>query len=223
MWDFCKDLFPDAVYLSIPGHGDLIQQHCPDMMVEIAKIIFSKIDLNNPFQIIGHSMGGYLIPSLIKLGAKPERIGIFHSKIGDDDIEKKEQRQRAIDLVQKNKNLYVRTMITHLFSDASQIKKYQLIESLISDALLISSQTIIACQKAMKERECGLTIIKNFQSPIHYFAGTIDLSVPLNIVLKENVTLGSISTLTTAEDTGHMGQFECPAKVIEWLQTYFCH
>lgn len=89
MWKFCASQFPNARYLSIPGHGIRSTVKCPDSMEEIAAILLKDIDANQPFQIIGHSMGGYLIPHLLHLGLLPIQIGIFHSKLGADDEEKK--------------------------------------------------------------------------------------------------------------------------------------
>jgi pimeloyl-ACP methyl ester carboxylesterase len=221
MWKFCASQFPNARYLSIPGHGIRSTVKCPDSMEEIAAILLKDIDANQPFQIIGHSMGGYLIPHLLHLGLLPIRIGIFHSKLGADDEEKKKQRQRAIDLVKENKSLYVRTMITHLFSDGFKVKRYQIIEQLISDANSVTAETIVACQKAMLSRSCGIQKTQENQIPVHYFAGAKDLGIPLAQIHTEIVQLNPYATLEIQEDIGHMGQWESPNDVKQWLNKYF--
>lgn len=221
MWGFCKHLFPDAHYLSLPGHGIRLNESCPPAMLDIAKILIGDIQIKEPHQIIGHSMGGYLIPSLIQLGAQPSKVGVFHSKLGADDDSKKIQRQRAIDLVQGNKSLYVRTMITHLFSDKFKVKGYQTIEELIDEANRICESTIISCQKAMMERSCGIEIVHSKQIPTHFFAGGRDEGIPIAIVQSEVAELQPYSTLRIDHEIGHMGQWEASKAVIKWLQDYF--
>jgi pimeloyl-ACP methyl ester carboxylesterase len=221
MWKFCSLKFPNARYLSLPGHGRRLNELCPDTIEGIAEVLIMDIEANEPFQIIGHSMGGYLLPYLLRLGLNPSRLGIFHSKIGADDETKKSQRQRAIDLVQENKSLYVRTMITHLFSDSFKVKKYQEIEKLIHEANAISANTIIACQKAMMNRTCNLDFLKEKQILLHFFAGDKDAGIPVEQVYSESIKLSTLATLDIQEGIGHMGQWESPNTALQWLEKYF--
>lgn len=221
MWSFCSIKFHDAKYLSLPGHGHRINEDCPDTMEDIAATLIKDINTKEPFQIIGHSMGGYLLPYFLRLGLKPNRLGIFHSKIGADDEAKKTQRQRAIDLVQENKSLYIRTMITHLFSDGFKVKKYQEIERLINEANSIQAKTIAACQKAMMNRTCNLDFVLEQQIPLHFFAGDKDAGIPVEQVQMETNKLSHLATLDIQEGIGHMGQWESPNTVLQWLEKYF--
>jgi pimeloyl-ACP methyl ester carboxylesterase len=221
MWAFCTSQFPNARYLSLPGHGLRIQGFCPSTMEGIAEVLITDIDASEPFQIIGHSMGGYLLPYLLRLGLNPNRLGIFHSKIGADDEAKKMQRQRAIDLVQENKSLYVRTMITHLFSDGFKVKKYQEVERLIREANAIHADTIVACHKAMMSRTCNLDYLLEKQIPVHFFAGDKDAGIPIEQVQMETLKLSHLATLDIQTGIGHMGQWEAPYTALEWLKKYF--
>ncbi len=221
MWAFCTSQFPNARYLSLPGHGLHIDGFCPDTMEGIAEVLIKDINANEPFQIIGHSMGGYLLPYLLHLGLNPTRLGVFHSKIGADDEAKKTQRQRAIDLVKDNKSLYVRTMITHLFSDSFKVKKYHEIERLIHEANAISADTIVACQKAMMHRTCNLDFLKQRQIPVHFFAGDKDAGISIEQVQIEAMMLSPLATLDIQSGIGHMGQWESPNAALQWLEKYF--
>lgn len=221
MWDGYLSLFKNPQLLTIPGHGHLIDHQCPSQMQGIAEFLIKEINTSEPHQIIGHSMGGYLIPLLVTLGAQPKRIGIFHSKLGADDDVKKIQRQRAIDLVQGNKPLYIRTMITHLFSDKFKVKGYQIIEELIHQANMISESNIIACQKAMMERSSGIDVIRSKQIPTHFFAGGRDEGIPIALIQSEAKALQPNSTLRSEIEIGHMGQWEAPHAVKEWMKDHF--
>ena len=218
MWDFTSSINGDFAFLSLPGHGDLINTPCPDKMENIGQMIMNQIDTSVPYAIIGHSMGGYLLGTLVHLGAQPQWLGLFHSKLGCDDDAKKMQRSRAIDLVEENKNLYIRTMISNLFPEAFKVKKYNIIDMLVQDAFEISSDTIQNCQRAMMGRSNFIEEVKSLNIPIHFFGGSEDLSVALSDVQNEDALLTN-STLTIAEEVGHMGQWECPDLAWQWINS----
>lgn len=123
--------------------------------------------------------------------------------------------------MKENKSLYVRTMITHLFSDGFKVKRYQVIEQLISDANSVTAETIVACQKAMLSRSCGIQKTQENQIPVHYFAGAKDAGIPLAQIHTEIAQLNPYATLEIQEDIGHMGQWESPNDVKQWLNKYF--
>lgn len=218
MWEFTSNLFAEKYFLSLPGHGERIDEACPDNMSAIGQIILQDIDTSQPYAIIGHSMGGYLLGELLSLGARPEWIGMFHSKFSSDDDAKKAQRARAIELVVENKNLYMRTMISNLFSDAFKVKKYHLIDQLVEEAFQIHAETVQNCQRAMMTRQDYIEQVEKHQIPVHFFAGSIDNSVTISDIQQEHLTLSN-SYLEIIEDIGHMGQWECPELANEWIQS----
>jgi pimeloyl-ACP methyl ester carboxylesterase len=221
MWDWINippSMHP--VFLEIPGHGNKLNESCPFTMLEIAKQLGPEITASE-FQIIGHSMGGYLIGSLLELGYRPKKIGLFHSKLGDDNEEKKAQRQRAIALVKENHALYVRTMISNLFSSFSKERLHQEIEHLIGQAQLISIPTIIHCQQAMMTRTSAWELAKSLKIPTYYFAGGEDQSIPLSQIQHEVEHLYPIADLQAHSKLGHMGQWESPQLVSDWLIQHF--
>ena len=112
-------------------------------------------------------------------------------------------------------------MVTHLFSYGFKVKRYQLIERLVSEANTVTAETIVACQKAMLGRSCGIQKTKENQIPVHYFAGAKDAGIPLAQIHTEIAQLYPFATLDVQEDIGHMGQWESPYDVIQWLYKYF--
>lgn len=210
----------EFVRLTLPGHGADTSNIAPNNMEEVAQFVLQQIDITQPYAIIGHSMGGYLIGTLLYLGARPTKIGLFHSKMRADNDAKKHQRQRAIEMIGENKNLYVRTMISNLFPEPFKVKKYHVLDALVKDAFNIRSETIQHCQEAMMNRKSFIEEIDALDIPIHFFAGAEDLSVPLVDIQEEHVTVKN-STLTIQEGVGHMGQWECPEKAAHWIESHF--
>jgi surfactin synthase thioesterase subunit len=218
MWDFTSQLDVAFTRLSLPGHGDWIERPCPGSMEEIAQEILAQINTNEPYGIIGHSMGGYLLGELIHQGARPQWIGLFHSKLSEDEPSKKEQRLRAIDLVVENKNLYIRTMISNLFPEAFKVKKYHIIDDLVRDAFQIETTTIQQCQRAMMNRKGHLKWVESLQIPVHYFGGSVDTSVTQKDIEQEHKQF-SLAQVKQVDGIGHMGQWECPEIALEWIQS----
>jgi pimeloyl-ACP methyl ester carboxylesterase len=220
MWDSIvipPDLRP--VFIELPGHGKRLMEVCPTDMNEMARSILP-LFTDAPFQIIGHSMGGYLIGSLIENGLRPQRIGLFHSKLGEDHPDKKAQRLRAMELVKENKSLYIHTMITNLFSPSLRVELEGKISSLIESAQSISVETIIHCHHAMLHRTSGIALVHQLSIPTFYFAGMEDQSVPLDQIQSEVSALAPIAAVTVQPQLGHMGQWESPSAVQEWLQLF---
>ncbi len=217
MWEsLCIPHSLSPVYVDIPGHGKKINSHCPSSLLEIAQLIGNEIhDLD--FQIIGHSMGGYLIGSLLQLGFRPKKIGLFHSKLGQDNEEKRQQRERAIQLVQENHSLYVRTMISNLFSPQWRESFSSPIEDLILHAQKISVSTIVNCHTAMRDRANALQLAQSLEIPCYYFAGQEDQSIPIAQINDEVMHLEPFAHLTTAPSIGHMGQWENPQLAQRWI------
>lgn len=218
MWE-CLQI-PEAlqpIFVALPGHGQKLNESCPDSMIAIAEMLAPEFTASE-FQIIGHSMGGYLIGSLLEIGLRPKKIGLFHSKLGADNNEKKEQRQRAIELVKENKDLYIRTLVRNLFSSPSQLEEK--INELIKSAQSISIQTIAQCHRAMINRSNGIPLVDELHIPTYYFAGGEDQSIPFGQIQLELDTLGSLAQLTYFETLGHMGQWEQPSAVEKWLHSF---
>ena len=220
MWDFTETLPLEFIRLTLPGHGADTPNIAPNNMEEVGQFVLQQIDVTQPYAIIGHSMGGYLIGTLLHLGARPNKIGLFHSKLGADNDTKKHQRQRAIEMVGENKNLYIRTMISNLFPEPFKVKKYHVIDALVKDAFNIRVETIQHCQQAMMTRKSFIEGIDPLNIPIHFFAGAEDLSVPLSDIQEEHATIKN-STLTIEDGVGHMGQWECPEKAAQWITREF--
>ncbi len=221
MWEsLCIPHSLSPVYVDIPGHGKKINSHCPSSLLEIAQLIGNELhDLD--FQIIGHSMGGYLIGSLLQLGFRPKKIGLFHSKLGQDNEEKRQQRERAIQLVQENHSLYVRTMISNLFSPQWRESFSSPIEDLILHAQKISVSTIVNCHRAMRDRANAIELVQSLEIPCYYFAGEEDQSIPLHQLKNESSQLQALAHLTTYPAIGHMAQWENPKAAADWILSNF--
>lgn len=107
-----------CVLIDLPGHGRSTHKHYTSFQ-EIALEIDTLLKQLNiiDYGIVGHSLGGYVGIELHKLAGIKAYLILFHSNFWEDDAKKKEDRNRVIELVQKNKRRFIREAIPNLFME----------------------------------------------------------------------------------------------------------
>lgn len=204
----------------LPGHGE---RHA--LLAEIsaeayAHDVVQQLALNDDetFFLIGHSMGGYIASSIAAL--YPQRIAgmlLFHSKAGADDAQKKADRLRAIEAVQQNKALYVRTMITNTFHPDNRERLKNRIDKLVERAVKMDAEAIAAAQRVMIDRPDRVAAMQQRAFPLFYYLGADDTSIPLHVALQEIEQLPGAMYHITSE-AAHMGQWESAQDAAQFIQ-----
>lgn len=209
----------------IPGSGRSQMLEGEVTLVDFAEIILKitqkEIGRNKRFNLIGHSMGGYIslafakkYPGLIR------SLGLFHSSAFADDEDKKQKRQKSIRFIKKNGPLeFLKTSIPGLFSDISKAKYPIFSEKLIALAETISQEALIQYYKAMTMRVDTTMVLKTATFPILFILGKYDEAVPLDVGLKQ-CYLPSISSVHILKSSAHMGMWEQPKKSISILNNF---
>lgn len=204
----------------IPGHGKNKSLPAEHTVESYAKNIFDQI---NPLDgekvfLIGHSMGGYISASIAAMW--PDKVSglcFFHSKAGADTDQKKQDRLRAIEAINNNKSLYVRTMINSLFSPKKSEVLRDAIEQQIATASELDAEVMVAAHRVMMNRTDRVPEMKHRHFPLYYFLGDSDPSLPKELLEQELAQLpGAVAHF--ASDTGHMGHLECNAEAGAFLQ-----
>jgi pimeloyl-ACP methyl ester carboxylesterase len=224
MWDDMTTAWDDGSIAvctpSIPGHGN--HPEIPDIRTaeSYCEALLQQIPNDNlPLIVVGHSMGGYLASTLVRM--VPERIqaiGFFHSKAGSDSAEKIEDRKRAIATAAQNKDLYLATMLRNTLAEANYPRFQKELAMLIEQAKHdISVACIQAAQEVMIQRPDNIGFLSAAAFPIHYFLGKQDRSILFEHMQEELLALPSAS-MQVAESAGHMGHIECRTEAIEWLK-----
>jgi len=224
MWDDMTTASADGSIAvstpSIPGHGNHPEIPVIRTAESYCEALLQQIPADNlPLIVVGHSMGGYLASTLVRM--VPDRIqalGFFHSKAGTDSTEKIEDRKRAIATAAQNKDLYLATMLRNTLAEDNQTHLRKKLETMIEQAKHdISIACIQAAQEVMIQRPNNIGFLSTAAFPIHYFLGKQDKSIVYELMNEELLALPGAS-LHTAESAGHMGHIECRTEAIEWLK-----
>jgi pimeloyl-ACP methyl ester carboxylesterase len=171
--------------------------------------------------IFGHSMGGYITLAFVELYPNLVKgFGLIHSTAYADSEEKKQNRQRGIEMMEEyGAHAFLKKTIPDLFSSGYKITHPQVVEQFIADAQQFSKE---ACQQyytAMMRRPDRHLALKNSKVPVLLITGTEDVAAPLNDVL-EQAKLPSISYIHVLDGVGHLGMIEAPQKINQYLEEF---
>ncbi|MCX7744389.1 MAG: alpha/beta hydrolase [Flavobacteriales bacterium] len=213
-----RHILPD-----LPGYGKSKPKENFDFSMEsFAQCVLEMLNVLNIQQVhcIGHSMGGYICLELAKkYPSLIHSLTLFHSTASADSAQKKENRNRTIDIVKKDLNLFLREFHQNLFYDKNKIRFQSTIEQIRKNAAsFLTADTVINTLKGLRDRNDSTDFLKHRTFPLNYIIGRYDPILPANEIIEQAKQLKA--SYTVLEDSGHMGFIEEQENVIKLLK-YF--
>lgn len=206
----------NLLFIDLLGHGKTdnigyvhTMENQADMIFELINYLSIKDSI-----LIGHSMGGYVgLSFLNKYDRHLKKLILLNSSSKKDSEERISNRQRAIDLIKKNKHVFIQMAVSNLFKENIKRKKKDEILNFRDNALKISTQGCIASIYGMIERKdhTGLLVSSN---KIIYINGVEDVIILNEDVTKETLNTPSISYFING---GHMLWLENPEDIKKLL------
>jgi pimeloyl-ACP methyl ester carboxylesterase len=196
----------------LPGSGR--SAISKDMSMEglaaaVQHIIQDEIPGNEPFIMIGHSMGGYV--TLAYAEAYPQRLkalGLFHSTAYADSEEKKATRQKGIEFIlQHGGGLFIQQTTPNLFSPASKVEKAYLIGEIIDRYSNFPAESLVQYYKSMIERPDRTAVLQRSTYPVLFIAGEHDTAISLDHIMQQS-HLPALSYVHILKRSGHLGMLE---------------
>jgi len=185
MWKF---LLPQlskqntVITIDFPGHGksEIVSEiHSMELMAEVVDEILKKLEIASA-TFIGHSMGGYVALACAELFPKKvEKLILLNSTPAADSEEKKENRNRAIKVIDQNPKAFISMAIRNLFAENSREKFSSEIQKLKTEALSFPIEGIKAAIKGMRNRKNRTTILKNFNNEKYIILAEDDPFLPI--------------------------------------------
>jgi pimeloyl-ACP methyl ester carboxylesterase len=205
-----------SILIDLPGHGKSNLEIEIPSIIEIAKSVKStlvKLGIIE-YDIIGHSLGGYVAIELHKLNNSKGKICLMHSNFWEDDENKKQDRNRVIEIVKTQKDFFIKEAIPNLFLE--KFRRTPFIENLIQEALRINQEAIIFHTIAMRDRESNCDYIIQNSAKVFIIQGREDKIVLAGKMAKYNKSL----KIQLIESAGHMGHFEQTHKIQKTLKIF---
>ncbi len=212
-----------VVAIDLPGHGKSVAfsgEASVEQMAEAVEAVLDYLKINKAV-FIGHSMGGYATLAFAEMW--PEMlagIGLFHSVSWADLPEKREARDREIELVKEGKkNLIINLNIPKGFAD----NNLEIFKTEVERAKRIASETtevgIIAALNGMKTRKDRTFILEKVEVPVFFAIGKKDNYIPIE-KLMALTTLPKQKHITLFENSGHMGFIEEKDLAIDEMEIF---
>jgi len=191
-----------------------------DLFADIIYQLLQHLSITS-FVMLGHSMGGYI--TLAFAEKHPEMLlafGLIHSTAFADSLEKKEQRQKSIELIGTyGSHAFLKNTIPNLFSNRYKQEQPQQINELIEQSKNFNSIALQQYTYAMQQRADKTVVLKNASVPVLVMIGTDDVAAPMNDVLQQ-VYLAEESYIHILEQTAHMGMWESTTLFNQHLQAF---
>jgi pimeloyl-ACP methyl ester carboxylesterase len=205
------------IVIDLPGFGqsgNISEIHTMELMASIVAEILKKEHITAA-SFIGHSMGGYV--ALAFAENFPEMIDgliLLHSTTTADTEERKANRNRAAQILYRNKDAYVSNAMSNLFTEKARKQFPAEILKAKEEALTFSAQGIAAAHLGMRDRKDRTSVLENFRKEKRIIAGVDDLILPLSEV---QLISKKTNTPLIIIDSGHMSWVENSSEMLKFI------
>jgi len=207
-----------AIYCpDLPGHGQSPAFIEHPSMEAYALFLNAQLPDAGKFVFIGHSMGGYVAMAFAALF--PNRVSgivLMNSTCFADTDDRRAERNRSIEVIKQNYNLFARSFIPAIFAEAGN----PAIDNATKMALQQNPDGMIQSTRAMQSRtsRCDSNVGQNF--PVLLLAGRKDKLIPAAAIdaFKQHCPKAEVVWL---ERSGHIAFVEesnkCEQVLKDWM------
>ncbi len=215
MWDYLslKSLPYQLIFMDLSGHGQselLTGEGDPSMtqMAEHVAEVLSDLGIEK-FDVVGHSMGGYVALELKQMLQGCGRVVLLNSNFWADSEEKKRDRIRVADLAFKAKELLVQQAIPGLFfrKELDNVA----CEALIQEAKQLLPESIAYAALAMRNRKEHIETVRSFPKDFLLMHGENDPLVGMSVLLERTANVPI--KVVMLPNAGHMAHIEQGAEI----------
>lgn len=195
----------ESILIDLPGHGKSKLSTACNTIAEVAGLVIDVLKTIGvqEFDVVGHSLGGYVAIEIHKKLNSQKKLVLFHSNFWEDDAEKKANRNRVIKVVKENKTFFIQEAIPNLFLE--HFRESLAVQQLIEEAKTISAETIVLYSEMMRDRPNHTAYILANQQQVYIIQGELDLIVNYAQMARHKSILQNFYVIDLC---GHMGHIE---------------
>jgi pimeloyl-ACP methyl ester carboxylesterase len=182
-------------------------------LADYARKIVSSLPSDSHFILVGHSMGGYIALEIAsQFSERVQKVVMLHSTFVADTEEKKINRDRTADLLEKRgTGFFIGPFLPNLFASASP----DLLASLAERYRNLPAAGLIAATKAMRDRSDFTTFVQTTDIPFLFILGEKDA-----LISPESITRFVTKSVVILPNVGHQGTYEAPKAVAEAINQF---
>jgi pimeloyl-ACP methyl ester carboxylesterase len=200
-----------TIALDLPGFGDNTQDRADYSMESMADYVKAKLEELDVKKciLVGHSMGGYVSMAFAEKYANMlSGLCLFHSSALPDTDEKKDNRNKTIEFVEKHGvEKFMQSFIEPLFYSENRGRLKKEIALMKKIGASTPKESVTGGLAAMRDRPDRADVLAAAKFPALFIFGKEDGAVPLYKAL-EQCHLPDSSMVYFLGKTGHMGMFE---------------
>lgn len=207
------------ILIDLPGHGKSPLNNIEPDLRNYALEVFKVLEHENivDFGIVGHSMGGYIALEMAKINSDIEKVVLLNSCFWQDTPLKQKERQRVLQVLEKNKSRYLLEAIPNMFVNPAEHKTF--IDESMEIAKKMELQAILTATKAMMNRPSSEGIADCLGSNLKIIQGELDTSISLQIMIEK--TTKKPFNLSILKGVGHMSHKEATNDVKVLIREFF--
>lgn len=181
---------------------------------DYANKIVSSLPQDQPWFLIGHSMGGYVALAFAKLYPQQVKaVVMLNSTATADSDEKKLNRNKTIDFLNNwGTKAFIGPFVPQLFTKDFAANQASLIQNLIQRYQSIPAEGLMAASAAMRDRAAGFDLLASTQIPFLFIHGDQDSIVSLEDVKRACAT-SNLHRMVRIPNSGHQSAYEAPDEV----------
>ena len=196
-----------SVFIDLPGHGENKEVFLEEETIgAYAKWVHEQLTKANilEYDLIGHSMGGYIGLELIELNSKMGKLILFHSNHWEDSEERKKNRDRIGQVVRKNSSIFLNESIPLLFHEPD--KHENSIKEIVERAKQMSPSQIVHAAQSMKNRVDLASRVKQYAHKCYFIQGENDKLIDAKEA--KATWAGDKNKFIEIKNCGHMSHIE---------------
>jgi len=222
--NFTQHLSKDfrVIAIDLPGHGKsdcFGKVHTMEFMAGMVRDVLKQEKIRKCL-LVGHSMGGYVALAFAeKYPEMLKGLGLFHSHPYADSQEERKNRDRTIDLVNRNRFAFITRFIPELFAEEVRQKFGKQIRELADEAGKMPKEGVVAALEGMKVRNDQRELLRTTSLPVLFIFGLKDPRTPPARIC-EMILLPARSEVLLLRDVAHMGYLEAPGQTLEMVRGF---
>lgn len=198
-----------CIAIDLPGHGQSQGLNESFNMNDLANLVHAILvhEKISRASFVGHSLGAYISFELLDAFAElVTGICVFHSSAAADSKARKNNRNKAIRLIDKDSSKFLTAFMPHLFAPKNRDLYQSEIKALMQCSENIKIEDVVKMIEAMRDRRDYSDVLKAYNGSKLYIIGKEDPILPSNeLVSQARYTRSHFIVL---ENVGHMGFVE---------------
>lgn len=166
--------------------------------------------------LMGHSMGGYIGLELLKKPSLLNAIFMVNSSAFPESDEKALKREKGIQVLLKNRDLYMSEFFKNIYSDSFKKEFPEIVQNQFEQSKSIPLDCVVSTMRSLMYRNDNEALLKESSVPKYFILGSEDSILPLAEMQKQSDFVQA--DLHLLQGCGHVCPIEQEAEFVRIIK-----